>query len=82
MRALPSQAVERRIPVIPVLLPGAPQSPSFRRFSGSSSGPTCAAAGRRPPSTAWPNGIRRRRPEEPRPDPLDRYRAWAAARYA
>jgi formylglycine-generating enzyme required for sulfatase activity len=84
MRALLSQFVKRRLKVIPVLLPGAPQKPELPPFlaefvwSDLRGGLTPGAIDR------LAEGIRQR-PASPapkgRPDPLDRYRTWAAERY-
>jgi len=81
MRTLLSQFIRRGFPVIPVLLPGAPQVPELppflREFTWSDlrGGMTPEAIGR------LADGIRRRHPKVPRPDPLDRYSGWAAERY-
>jgi formylglycine-generating enzyme required for sulfatase activity len=81
MRALLSQFVQRRLKVIPVLLPGAPGQPELPPFlaefvwSDLRGGLTQDAVDR------LAEGIRQRPAPKGRPDPLDHYRTWAAERY-
>jgi formylglycine-generating enzyme required for sulfatase activity len=81
MRAILSQFVQRRLPVIPVLLPGAPMKPELPLFlaeftwSDLRGGLTPSAVDR---LTA---GIRQQPASPAGPDPLDSYRAWIAERY-
>lgn len=82
MRALLSQFAGRRLPVIPVLLPGAPGKPELPPFldqfnwSDLRGGFTPEALDR---LTA---GIRQQSSPEAPPDLLERYRAWAIERYS
>jgi formylglycine-generating enzyme required for sulfatase activity len=82
MQALLSQFVRRGLPVIPILLAGAPQTPELPPFlaqfvwSDLRDGLTTEAIDR------LVAGIRPRRNRRPAPDPLEQYRTWAAERYS
>jgi formylglycine-generating enzyme required for sulfatase activity len=82
MRALLSQAVQRRVPVIPVLLPGAPQKPELPLFLNEFTWSDLRGGLAPSAIDRLAAGIRRQPPSKDRPDPLALYRTWVAERYS
>jgi len=82
MRALLSQAVQRRIPIIPVLLPGAPQKPELPLFLNEFTWSDLRGGLVPTDIDRLAAGIRQQPPAKDRPDPLVLYRTWVAERYS